>query len=111
MTRVCCNMSAGIARIIQKKFLTAYDMQRLQLLLCNMRMVCDSTYLIDEKTNISPKLQELASIRFEQLDRMPERYPIYGEEPWKSRGCRRVDVDNYAVLYITDQMRWSNKEH
>jgi SNF2 family DNA or RNA helicase len=58
----------GIAQIIRKKFLTAYDMQRLQLLLASMRMVCDSTYLIDEKTNVSPKLDELKDILLEKLD-------------------------------------------
>jgi SNF2 family DNA or RNA helicase len=58
----------GIAEIIRKKFLTAYDMQKLMLLLCNMRMVCDSTYLIDDETNESPKLEELENILFEQLD-------------------------------------------
>ena len=39
-----------------------------RLLLASMRMVCDSTYLIDEKTNISPKMEELKSILFEKLD-------------------------------------------
>jgi SNF2 family DNA or RNA helicase len=58
----------GIAEIIRKKFLTAYDMQKLMLLLSNMRMVCDSTYLIDDETNESPKLEELENILFEQLD-------------------------------------------
>jgi len=60
--------AAGIARIIRKKFLTAYDLQRLQLLLSCMRMVCDSTYLIDENTNVSPKMDELENILFQQLD-------------------------------------------
>ena len=58
----------GIASIICKKFLTPYDMQKMQLLLANMRMVCDSTYLIDEETNISPKMNELENILFDQLD-------------------------------------------
>jgi len=58
----------GISKIIRKKFLTAYDLQKLQLLLCNMRMVCDSTYLIDEETNISPKMDVLEDILFEKLD-------------------------------------------
>jgi len=58
----------GIANIIRKKFLTPYDLQRLQLLLANMRMVCDSTYLIDEETNESPKLDELKYILLEKLD-------------------------------------------
>ena len=58
----------GIAQIIRKKFLTPYDLQRLQLLLASMRMVCDSTYLIDEETNESPKLEELKYILLEKLD-------------------------------------------
>jgi SNF2 family DNA or RNA helicase len=59
---------SGIARIISKKFLTPYDIQRLNLLLNNARMVCDSTFLIDDKTNDSPKLLELEDILFEKLD-------------------------------------------
>lgn len=47
----------GIAQILQKRYLTPFDIQRMQLLLANMRMVCDSTYLIDEETNESPKLE------------------------------------------------------
>jgi SNF2 family DNA or RNA helicase len=58
----------GIAQIIRKKFMTPYDLQRLQLLLASMRMVCDSTYLIDEETNESPKLEELKYILLEKLD-------------------------------------------
>ena len=58
----------GIAQIIRKKFLTPYDLQRLQLLLANMRMVCDSTYLIDDQTNESPKLDELQDILLNKLD-------------------------------------------
>jgi SNF2 family DNA or RNA helicase len=58
----------GIAAIIRKKFLTPYDLQKLQLLLASMRMVCDSTYLIDEETNESPKLEELKYILLEKLD-------------------------------------------
>jgi superfamily II DNA/RNA helicase len=33
-----------------------------------MRMVCNSTYLINEETNVSPKLEELKDILFNQLD-------------------------------------------
>lgn len=58
----------GIASIISKKFMTPYDLQRLQLLLASMRMVCDSTYLIDDQTNESPKLEELKYILLEKLD-------------------------------------------
>ena len=71
----------GVARILHKKFITAYDMQRMQLLLANMRMVCDSTYLIDEKTNISPKMEELEDILLEKFDlRNTERKVIIFSE-------------------------------
>ena len=58
----------GIFKIIHKKFLTQYDMQQLMMLLSKMRMVCDSTYLIDNETDHSPKLEELKHILFEKLD-------------------------------------------
>ncbi|MDQ3190440.1 MAG: DEAD/DEAH box helicase, partial [Bacteroidota bacterium] len=58
----------GVAQIIRKKFLTPFDLQKLQLLLTSMRMVCDSTFLIDKETNHSPKLQELEYILLDKLD-------------------------------------------
>lgn len=36
------------------------------------------------------------------LDKMPERFPRYGKEPWYSRGLRFVVVDHYIVFYIPD---------
>ncbi len=48
--------------LINKKFLTPMDLRRIQELLLKMRQVCNSTYLIDRKTHISPKLKELESI-------------------------------------------------
>lgn len=62
------SFARGLAQIIRKKYLTPYDMQRMQLLLANMRMVCDSTYLIDDETNDSPKLEELQYVLLEKLD-------------------------------------------
>lgn len=59
---------SGVSRIVRKKFLTPYDIQVLNKLLTNARMVCDSTYLIDEETNESPKLVELEEILLEKLD-------------------------------------------
>lgn len=60
--------SRGVASILKKKFITPFDMQRMMLLLANMRMVCNSTYLIDNETNFSPKLDELKFILLEKLD-------------------------------------------
>ncbi len=58
----------GLVQIVSKKFLTPYDLQRIQMLMTSMRMVCDSTFLIDPETNESPKLEELKHILFENID-------------------------------------------
>lgn len=34
------------------------------------------------------------------LSEMPGRYPIYQEEPWKSRGLRRINIGNYGGFYL-----------
>ncbi|MEO5998939.1 MAG: DEAD/DEAH box helicase [Chitinophagaceae bacterium] len=57
-----------IASILRKKFITPYDQQKLMLTLLNMRMVCDSTFLVDKETHISPKLVELKEILVEKMD-------------------------------------------
>ncbi len=53
---------SSLLPILSKKFLTPMDIRRIQQLLVSMRMVCDSTFLIDRKTNLSPKLKELETI-------------------------------------------------
>ena len=62
-----------------KKFLTAIDMQRIQEILLCMRMVADSTYLIDKTTNISPKLAELKSIVNEIVIENNRKTAIFSE--------------------------------
>jgi superfamily II DNA/RNA helicase/ATP:corrinoid adenosyltransferase len=58
----------GVARLIHKKFLTPFDMQRLMILLGKMRMVCDSTHLVEPCAPCSPKLDELKQVLFDKLD-------------------------------------------
>jgi len=62
------SFARGVAKIIHKKFKTLYDWQRLNMLLQSMRMVCDSSFLVDQETNFSPKLIELKDILLEKLD-------------------------------------------
>lgn len=57
-----------LSRILRKKFLTPVDLTRITMLLTNMRMVSNSTYLIDEESNFSTKLTEFEYILFEKLD-------------------------------------------
>lgn len=39
----------------------------------------------------------------ESLDSMPLRHPLYGKEPWHSRGLRKFPVDNFIVFYLPNQ--------
>ena len=74
---------AGYAKslmpLLNKKFLTPMDMRRIQILLLRMRMVCDSTYLIDRDTHISPKLMELANIIDEMVIQNQRKMVIFSE--------------------------------
>ena len=38
-----------------------------------------------------------------ELEEFPEKYRLYGNEPWHSRGLRVIPVDNYLVFYIPDK--------
>jgi hypothetical protein len=56
---------SSLAPILGKKILTPMDIKRIQQILLCMRMVCDSTFLIDKSKNVSPKLDELRNILVE----------------------------------------------
>jgi superfamily II DNA/RNA helicase len=58
------------------------DLLRIQALLLKMRQTCDSTYLIDRQTNISPKLDELANILDELVKQNGRKVVIFSE--WTS---------------------------
>ena len=65
--------------ILSKKYLTPIDLRRIQELLMRMRMVCNSTYLIDRKTHISPKLEELEGIIDEMVVQNGRKMVIFSE--------------------------------
>jgi superfamily II DNA or RNA helicase len=65
--------------LMNKKFLTPMDIRRIQELLLKMRMVCNSTYLIDRNTNISPKMNELEGILRELIIENGRKVVIFSE--------------------------------
>jgi superfamily II DNA/RNA helicase len=58
------------------------DIRQIQMLMLKMRQVCDSTYLIDRKTHISPKLKELDRILDELVLQNRHKVVIFSE--WTS---------------------------
>ncbi|WP_208596417.1 DEAD/DEAH box helicase [Desulfonatronospira thiodismutans] len=65
--------------LLNKKFLTPMDVRRIQELLLQMRRVCDSTYLVDRNTRISPKLKELEGILDEIVVQSGRKMVIFSE--------------------------------
>jgi len=51
-----------LARLLGKGYLTDLDRKRVLACVVNMRMLCDSTFLFDKRTNVSPKLDEFAEL-------------------------------------------------
>ena len=37
------------------------------------------------------------------LNKMPKRFPVVNEEPYRSIGVRRIPVERYAAFYIVDE--------
>ncbi|UCF92692.1 MAG: DEAD/DEAH box helicase [Desulfobacterales bacterium] len=65
--------------LLNQKYLTPMDLRRIQELLLRMRMVCNSTYLIDRKTHISPKLKELEGVIEELVIQNGRKMVIFSE--------------------------------
>jgi SNF2 family DNA or RNA helicase len=72
----------GVARIIHKKFMTPFDMQRLMVLLGKMRMVCDSTHLVEIGEPCSPKLDELKQVLLDKLDLEHSKHKVVIFSEW-----------------------------
>lgn len=48
------------------------------------------------------KMTERIMRNVRSLGSMPERNPLYREEPWHSMGVRFIPVKNYLVFYVVD---------
>lgn len=42
-------------------------------------------------------------VEVRSLEEMPERYPLYREEPWHSQGVRFLPVKNHLVFYTVNE--------
>ncbi|MGQ9592168.1 MAG: DEAD/DEAH box helicase, partial [Planctomycetota bacterium] len=72
-----------VARIVAKwrryGFLSEADQQRLMILLQNMRMACDSTYLIDRETDHGVKADELLVVLGEILEDPARKVVVFSQ--------------------------------
>jgi len=72
-----------VAKIVAKwrrfKFLTEADKQRLMAALQNMRMSCDSSYLLDPKSDQGLKVNEIMTVLSELLERPGTKAVIFSQ--------------------------------
>lgn len=72
-----------VARIVQKwrryKFLSEADKRRLMIALQNMRMACDSSYLLDQSTNHGHKAAELATVLGELFESGAQKAVVFSQ--------------------------------
>jgi superfamily II DNA or RNA helicase len=85
-----------VARIVAKwrrfGFLSETDQRRLMIALQNMRMSCNSTYLLDKKTDFGVKADELVSMLEEIFERPDTKVVIFSQ--WL--GTHELLVDRLA---------------
>ena len=92
----------AVARLVHKwrrmGFLNEKDRQRLMINLNLMRMVCDSTYIIDQQTRHDTKIGELMNILEEYLDGNSEKVVVFSQ--WE-RMTRLVakELDEKGIGY------------
>ncbi|HEV3259738.1 MAG TPA: DEAD/DEAH box helicase, partial [Gemmataceae bacterium] len=72
-----------VVRIVAKwrryRFLSEADQRRLMTALQNMRMSCDSTYLLDHKTDFGVKADELATLLEEVYERPDAKVVVFSQ--------------------------------
>lgn len=73
----------GVARIVAKwrrfGFLPEADQRRLMILLQNMRMSCDSTYLLDQTTDFGVKADEIMELLSEMLEDAQTKVVVFSQ--------------------------------
>ncbi|MEM8939567.1 MAG: DEAD/DEAH box helicase [Bacteroidota bacterium] len=93
--------ASGLHRILKKKFLTPADHTRIHQLLTGMRMVCNSTFLVDNETNESTKMMELEHILLEKLDILHADHKIIIFSEWiKTHKLIGELLRKYDLQYI-----------
>ena len=99
---------AALAKLVQKNFQTDLDRKRILACLANMRMLCDSTFLFDKTTRVSPKLDEFAELVPELLG---DSHKVVVFSQWETMILEAAKVlDRQGIEYAVLHGGLSGKE-
>lgn len=73
------DMAARLASIAKRRPLTKEEMEKLQIFLSCMRMLCDTPYILDADCRICPKLHELGNILEDAVSSGDSKIIIFSE--------------------------------
>ncbi len=92
------SVSMLVTKWKQHRFLSETDRKRLLLLLSQMRMVCDSTYILDQKSRHDTKIEETMQILHNVIESGDEKVVIFSQ--WE-RMTRLVaqELDKLEIRY------------
>ncbi|WP_020468432.1 DEAD/DEAH box helicase [Zavarzinella formosa] len=82
----------ALARLLQKGLLTDVDRKRILACISNMRLICDSTFLFDKETNVSPKLEEFRAVVEELMSSGEHKAVIFSQ--WETMLNKAAEVLN-----------------
>jgi SNF2 family DNA or RNA helicase len=87
-----------LARLVAKKYLTEVDRRRVLCCIANLRMLCDSTFLYDKQTNVSPKLEEFGELMRDLVAAGPHKVVVFSQ--WEQMLRKAAEVlDGLKVGY------------
>jgi SNF2 family DNA or RNA helicase len=88
----------SLARLLGKGVLNDLDRKRILACIVNMRLLCDSTFLFDKQTNISPKLDEFAPVLEELLASGDNKAVVFSQ--WETMLNKAAEVlDDLGIDY------------
>jgi len=88
-----------LARLLQKKYLSELDRRRILCCIANMRMLCDSTFLVNDQTNVSPKLDEFSERIRELVVEGPHKVVVFSQ--WEKMLRKAAEVlETHKIGYV-----------
>jgi superfamily II DNA or RNA helicase len=89
-----------VRKLERQGWLSPVDQQRMLCAIQNMRMLCDSTFLFDKETEVSPKLEELREILQELVVEEERKVVIFSE--WEKMNLQVGSLlDKMKIGYVS----------
>jgi SNF2 family DNA or RNA helicase len=93
-------VAALMRKFERQRWLSPLDQQRLLCAIQNMRMICDSTFLFDKETKVSPKMDELKEILRELVIDEERKVVVFSE--WEKMNLLVGELlDKMKIGYVS----------